>query len=185
MRNGLKRWVSFAVLILAIAVLGMAVAAAVRVYRTVKVRQPEAHAMQSAGQLIVEHMRLHSGSWPRSWTDLRDTCEVTGTRILSTNADAEIAELMRRVKIDWTADPEHLRHSSLQGDSATVAVVQLRSGARAWFIGAEPNELILDYLRKTTEQGAPHEPPPRAAVPDAPDNRTLDSRPAPVLSGGR
>jgi hypothetical protein len=35
------------------------------------------------------------------------------------------------------------------------------------------------------EPVAPHEPPPRASVSDAPDERTLDSLPAPGSSGGR
>lgn len=37
----------------------------------------------------------------------------------------------------------------------------------------------------SAEPVAPHEPPPRASVSDAPDNRTLDSQPAPDSSGGR
>jgi hypothetical protein len=35
------------------------------------------------------------------------------------------------------------------------------------------------------QPAAPHEPPPRASVSDAPDDRTLDSLPAPGSSGGR
>src|SRR6185437_6704318 len=74
--------------------------------KSITVRQPNAYAMQSAGQLIVEHMRLHSGAWPRNWDDLRDTRQASRVQILSTNADAEIEELKRRVEIDWGADPQ-------------------------------------------------------------------------------
>lgn len=80
-----------------------------RAYRAVTVRQPNAYAMQSAGQLIVEHLRLHSGARPRGWAELGDTCETTGTRILGADADAEIEELKSRVEVDWTADPEPIR----------------------------------------------------------------------------
>ena len=38
---------------------------------------------------------------------------------------------------------------------------------------------------ETTERVAPHEPPPRAGVSDAPDDRTLDSLPGSDPSGGR
>jgi hypothetical protein len=40
-------------------------------------------------------------------------------------------------------------------------------------------------LSRRAQQVAPHEPPPRASVLDAPDDRTLDSLPAPGSSGGR
>ncbi len=38
---------------------------------------------------------------------------------------------------------------------------------------------------QNAEPVAPHEPPPRASVSDAPDDRTLDSLPAPDSGGGR
>ena len=73
----------------------------VRAYRVGMVRQSNAYAMQSAGQLIVEHMRLHPGAWPSNWAELRDTCAASNSGIFSTNADEEIAELKGRIEIDW------------------------------------------------------------------------------------
>jgi hypothetical protein len=65
--------------------------------------------MQAVGELIVEHMRLHSGAWPRSWKDLQNTCAVIGRGVFSTNADAEIEKLKKLIDVDWAADPEALR----------------------------------------------------------------------------
>jgi hypothetical protein len=151
MQRGLKRFVIFGALILALLAGCIVVWFGVRAYKSITVRQPNAYAMQSAGQLIVDHMRLHSGAWPRSWTDLRDTCAATGKQILSTNADSEIEELKKRVEIDWGADPKSLRRSILQGDRGPISVVRLRSGRRDCWVGAEPNQMIREYLKQAPE----------------------------------
>ena len=93
MRTRLKPFVLCGALLLAVVGCVTAVAIGLRAYRAVTVRQPNAYAMQSAGQLIVEHLRHHSGAWPRSWAELRDTCATAGTMILGADADAEIEEL--------------------------------------------------------------------------------------------
>ena len=124
-------------------------------YRSVTVRKPNAYAMQSVGHLIVEHMRLHSGAWPRGWAELQDTCAKTGSRILATSAEAEIEELKGRVEVDWDVDPEGMRRSARRSDIAPISVVRLRSGRRDSFAGAEPNLLIWEYLKQTTEPVGP------------------------------
>jgi hypothetical protein len=55
------------------------------------------------------------------------------------------------------------------------------AGSRYWFSTNTP----YAPKRQTAQPVAPHEPPPRASVSDAPDDRTLDSLPAPGSSGGR
>jgi hypothetical protein len=124
------------------------------VYKAMAVRQPNAYAMQSAGQLIVEHMRLHSGAWPKSWTELRDTCATSHLNILSPNADTEIEELRKRVEIDWSVNPELIRRRVLQSNSIPISVVRLKDGRHDSFVGAEPNQMILNYLFKTNDSGA-------------------------------
>jgi hypothetical protein len=123
------------------------------IHRVITVRKPNAYAMQSAGQLILDHMRLHSGRWPGSWAELQDTCDATGHHILATNAEGEIEELKRRVVIDWAADPASMARLARQGGPVALSVIKLRSGARDSFVGAEPNEMIWEYLRGNTERG--------------------------------
>jgi hypothetical protein len=60
----------------------------------------------------------------------------------------------------------------------TSRVVCLAVGPKLEWGGLEPSLF-------GTEPGAPHEPPPRASVSDAPDDRTLDSLPESGSSGGR
>jgi hypothetical protein len=44
---------------------------------------------------------------------------------------------------------------------------------------------LFEVLQFNAEPVAQHEPPPPASVSDAVDDRTLDSQPEPVASGGR
>lgn len=147
MQGRVKRRALFAASSLTVFVLGAAVVFGLHAYRSVSVRQPNAYAMQSAGQLIVEHMRLHSGAWPKSWAELRDTCATTGIRVVAADADAEIEELRRRVEIDWAVEPARFLEST-----QPIAVVRLRKGNMDWFVGVEPNQMIMNYLKRTTEQ---------------------------------
>jgi hypothetical protein len=153
MQSGLKQRLVFGVFTMILVVGCLALWLGFRAFTSVTVRQPDAYAMQSAGQLIVDHLRLHSGAWPRSWAELRDTCAETGMHIVSTNADSEIEELKKRIEIDWSADPESIRRLGLQADAVPATLVRLRSGSHASFVGAEPNQMIWDYLKKTTEPG--------------------------------
>lgn len=118
-------------------------------YKSMTVRPTNAYAMQSVGQLIVEHMRLHSGAWPKSWTELRDTCATSRLNTFSTNADTEIEELKKRIEIDWSMNPERFRRVVLQSNNIPTSVVRLKDGRHDSFVGAEPNEMIYDYLTKT------------------------------------
>jgi hypothetical protein len=156
----MKRFLVFSASTLALVVAGVVIWFGPGVYRSITVRQPNSYAMQSAGQLIIEHLRRHSGAWPKSWAELRETCAISGMQILAKTPDAEIAELKKRVEIDWSADPARLRDLVHQGDVARIAVVKLRSGRRDWFVGAEPNQMIGDYLKETAESDTAHGSPP-------------------------
>lgn len=139
-----ERLLRYAVVFLAAAGCLTAGVLGLHAYRGMTVRQRNAYAMQSAGQLIVEHLRLHSGAWPRCWAELRDTCATTSTRILGAEADAEIEELKRLVEVDWTTDTERLRRSP-----EPLVVVRLQNRRKDSFVGAEPNQMIWEYLRQT------------------------------------
>jgi hypothetical protein len=74
------------------------------------------------------------------------------------------------------------------GDDAYAFEHWRESYTYHWGHHASAAMRALDEHYRETMNGepvAPHEPPPRASVSDAPDDRTLDSLPAPGSSGGR
>jgi hypothetical protein len=174
MQIALKRSLLCGAVFLSVVCASLALWFGVRAFKSVTVRQPNAYAMQAVGELIVEHMRLHSGAWPRSWKDLQNTCAVIGRGVFSTNADAEIEKLKKLIDVDWAADPEALRRVVIKGNP--ISVVRLRSGRRDWFIGAGPNEIIAEYLKRTTEPG-------RAANGSQPSRPDVNS--TPLAAGSR
>lgn len=141
-----KRLVIFATAAFVLTALCVVVWICFRTHQTITVRQPNAYAMQSAGQLIIEHLRLHSGAWPKSWDELRDTCAASKTMILANDAVTEIEKLKSRVEIDWNVDVETVRRSD-----RPVMVVRLRGGRMDSMEGAEPNEMVWEYLKDFTE----------------------------------
>ena len=72
-------------------------------------------------------------------------------------------------------------------DSGGVSLIVLQRPAHYDERTLKAFPLLVASPTETTdaEQAAPHEPPPRSSVSDAPDDRTLDSPPAPVPGGGR
>jgi hypothetical protein len=118
--------------------------------------------------LVIEHLRLHAGVWPKSWDELRATCADTGTMMLSTNADTEIEELRKRIEIDWSVDPERIRQMRRQGEKAPVTLVRLKNSHHDWMVGAEPNQMIWDYLAGVSQPG-------RAPSAEQPTNMGMSS----------
>jgi hypothetical protein len=110
---------------------------------------PDAYALQSTTQLIIEHLNRHQGAWPRSWDDLRSTLEVSRIGILSTNPAIEIEMLRRRVAIDWSVDTTRLQSAQATKDQPPFRVIWLQSGDSTHFSGMEPNQMIYDYLHRS------------------------------------
>ncbi|MSR57560.1 MAG: hypothetical protein EXS05_07800 [Planctomycetaceae bacterium] len=95
-------------------------------------------------EMVIEHLRLHNGAWPRQWTDLRepfDRCVERSGRSWSFD------DLRSRVDVDWEADPKLLARQVDANGQATFRVVYLREGRLDQAVNAEPNQMILDYLR--------------------------------------
>jgi hypothetical protein len=130
----------------------------------------QAYAVWWTADLAIEHMEKHDGEWPRSWDELRTTSELAYKGTISTNLyegtvvaefrprDA-IADLQRLVEIDWKANPSELRKAEFLDDGkAPFRVIWLKNGKNRHYVGREPNQMILGYLKrkaKQAEQGAP------------------------------
>jgi hypothetical protein len=107
---------------------------------------PEAYAAWDTGTLLVEYMRSHDNRWPTSWDDLLTVLNTdSGRQILLRGAragDLIYARSLRNyVSVNWSFDPMH-------PDSQPNPITR-PDGSRfpvVWS-GAEPNEMVREYLR--------------------------------------
>jgi hypothetical protein len=113
---------------------------------------PEAYAAWDTGDLLIEHMKLHDNSWPSSWDDLVPAMnggtdgpmQLWGAQAGDTNY---VLSIRNKVVIDWSFDPRHL-----DGKSPVTRL----DGTKFPFVwsGAEPNEMVRDYLKNNTNANA-------------------------------
>jgi len=137
-------------------------------YQVVQVPK-DAYAVWWAADLVIEHLEKHGGSWPRNWDELRATSEQAYKGTVSTNRDGtmiaefrpreSIDELRQRVEIDWNADPKLLVKADFRQTSGPFRVIWLRNGKSTHYVGREPNEMVLEYLKwkqnEDATQGGP------------------------------
>ena len=110
---------------------------------------PEAYAAWDAATLVIEYMDTHDGAWPRSWDELltaAKTLPKDDRRIRGTPID----QLSTRVRIDWDADPRKLAEAIPDPDALPFRVITRADGSDfpTLWSGAEPNTLILEYLKQ-------------------------------------
>lgn len=104
----------------------------------------DAYAVWWVADMVVEHLKANEDQWPSSWDDLLDDYQTCVTR-----AGAQpwrFEDLKQRVEIDWNADPEDLVGRDFQGNS-DVRFIWRKSGSQASWSDAEPNQIVLDYLK--------------------------------------
>ena len=127
---------------------------------TVIVVIPHSYAAWTTGDLLVEYMNTHNGSWPRGWKDLenaRDSLIRKGRNIYY-----DFNKLPAIVRIDWTAEPAALAKAALSdGESAIRAITQL-DGSKLearWGPDTEPNRKVGRYLvqKYSTPPSTPNE----------------------------
>jgi len=136
----------------------------------------QAYAVWWTADLVIEHMEKHDGAWPRSWDELRTTSEQAYKGTISTNlydgtVVAEfrprdtIVELQHLVEIDWKANPIELKKAEFRDDGkAPFWVIWLKNGKNRHYVGREPNEMILGYLKQKARQAEQGTPVPPANV---------------------
>lgn len=128
-----------------VVVIGALVCIAIGLVYT-KIRHvPEAYAAWDTGTLLVEYMKGHDDRWPSSWEDLLSIMDSESGRQIPLRGaqagDINYARSLRKiVSIDWTFNPARRDNRSpvtrLNGTAFPVV----------WH-GAEPNEMIHEYLR--------------------------------------
>ena len=115
----------------------------------------DSYAQWDAALAVISYMERNAGTWPKDW-DAVHQGYLSATNLHGLGWD----NLQTRVDIDFSADPAELRHMDLLQGEPPFQVIWLRNGKQHHWSGAEPNTLILEYLKKNrTEQGGPEHPP--------------------------
>ncbi|QNN22392.1 hypothetical protein HED60_08930 [Planctomycetales bacterium ZRK34] len=123
----------------------------VYLYRQISQLINNAYAKWHVAALVIDHMKVNNDAWPTGWDDLRDDFD---RRVTQSGQSWSFDTLRERVVIDWTVDPEKLAHVEVIDDQQPFNVIRARHGIDSSWEGAEPNRMILDYLR----QRSPKEP---------------------------
>ena len=136
------------VLSLLLVVVGLyAVHAGYSIYRMVAVRIPHSYAAWATGDLLVEYMETHEGSWPRGWEDLKKAEESLVKK--GRNIYYDFDKLPAMVKIDWSAEPSILAKEALADGASSLKAVTRLDGSRleaVWGPATEPNRKVAFHL---------------------------------------
>lgn len=138
-------------LILAALVLFTAIAAGYLFYE-IKERVANDFAVWHTADLIIAYLKTHDDRWPRSWAELKtvqieDPAGFIGAKAEAGGYSAFLESLERRVAVDFTVETSELLKAELGSNGPPFRVVYLRNGKSAYYIDAEPNWLIFNYLR--------------------------------------
>ena len=122
----------------------------------------DSYAQWDAALAAISYMERNAGTWPKDW-DAVHQGYLSATNLHGLGWD----NLYKRVDIDFSADPVVLRTNALQQDEPPFKVIWLRNGKTHCWSGAEPNTLILEYLKENrTEQRGPGCPPQGVGSPE-------------------
>jgi hypothetical protein len=115
-------------------------------------RLPEAYAAWTTADLVIDHMETHDGAWPEGWEDLFHAADIRKANAVILRWEVE--ELPSLVAVDWNADSAALVEASTVGDDPPFLVITRLDGTEFQVVweGAEPNQMILDYLRARRER---------------------------------
>lgn len=112
----------------------------------VKQTTHNAYAVWWVADMVVFHMQANNGQWPKNWDELRDDYQ---TCVQRSGQPWQFDELKRRVKVDWSANPDDLIKQQTSG-LPDFHVIQSADGSNSHWLHKEPNQIILDYLNNYT-----------------------------------
>ena len=152
-----KRLIGIAIALLALIIV---VSAVPEVLHRISRRLPnirDAYAKWDTGNLIIDYMDHHDGQWPHAWSDLRESFARLSTTDPSEprrlRGGMPLDELERRIGVDWNADPSVLARATSNRETEPFHVIWSLDGSTTTWEGAEPNQMVLDYLRQRLAGG--------------------------------
>lgn len=121
-------------------VVSIAVGAALYVGYSVSESIRNSYAVWWVADMVVEHMKANQNEWPKSWSDLEDDYQ---TCVARSRQPWSFDELSQHVTVDWNVDP--LKLAAL--NDSEIRAIWLADGTDSHWEHAEPNEIIVGYLR--------------------------------------
>jgi len=121
------------------------------IHHVVTEEVPNCYAVWWVAGMVIDHMETHDGEWPRGWDDLRESYVNEAKKASYPRPPAypwPFDELRRRIEIDWNAEPRNLASADSRPGEPPFRVIWLRDGSQSYWSGAEPNQLILEYLKR-------------------------------------
>ena len=150
------------ILITVLALLAAGIGFAIFAVRASLIAVEDSYAEWDAALAVISYMERNDGAWPTNWDAVRQGY-LSATNLHGLGWD----NLYKRVDIDFIADPADLRKNALlPQDEPPFKVIWLRNGKTHCWSGAEPNTMVLEYLKKNgTEQSVPGYPPQSVGSP--------------------
>ncbi len=106
------------------------------------------YANMCVGELITDYLRENDNEWPTNWDDLEP---IYARRYASTYGGAAFFASMRdRVTVDWETNPSELLQ---RAGHDHIRVIRLKDGSDVYWQGAEPNQMVYDYLEQQNLDG--------------------------------
>jgi hypothetical protein len=133
----------------------------------------DCYMQEHVAAMIIEHMERNRDAWPKSWEDLAEANEICEAR---SGPNWTLDELRERCSVDFNAEPGNLVKATATEGEPPFHVVRLVSGESHYWSGAEPNQMILDYLKNAAKRPADYVYPTKPVEEERTARRALLER---------
>ena len=135
----MKPWLKWTLIISAV-LLALALTASVFIYRTVSRTVPDCYAQWATAELIIAY-RKDKNKMPESWQDIQPY----QPQALH-HGGLTFEEIQKRIQIDFPSLP--VLEKAYPDKNSIPKVIKTKSGEKAFWDGAEPNQLVNSEIQK-------------------------------------
>jgi hypothetical protein len=147
-----RRWLPVVVAATSIAFISFIAYVSWSIHHAVTEVVPNCYAVEWVASMVIDYLATHDEEWPSGWDDLRESY-VNVAKKVSHPREPDYPwpfdELRNRVEVDWSVNPRTLADTPADHGKPPFRVIWLRDGSQSHWASSEPNQLILDFLRKS------------------------------------
>lgn len=129
----------------------------------------DSSAQSRVAEILIDYMERNGGEWPKNWEDLWESHDIVSGR---SGRGWSLAELQERVVIQFDAKPAEMRRAS-SGQIPPFHVVYRRHGKQPWYVGLDPNSMILQYLLERAARPGTYQYPKHPVAEEEPSRNGL------------